>query len=71
MFRSRDTQLLIAELRRQIEALKERNLELRSEEWVAKYFDAADEIERLRAELEIYKDLYAAEIVGKAVRGES
>jgi predicted translin family RNA/ssDNA-binding protein len=32
--------------------------------------DAADEIERLRAELETYKDLYASEIVKKAVRGE-
>jgi hypothetical protein len=31
---------------------------------------AADEIERLRKELEIYKGLYASEIVGKAVRGE-
>jgi hypothetical protein len=27
--------------------------------------EAADEIERLRKELEIYKDLYASEIVGK------
>jgi hypothetical protein len=32
--------------------------------------EAADEIERLRAELETYKDLYASEIVKKAVRGE-
>jgi predicted translin family RNA/ssDNA-binding protein len=31
---------------------------------------AADEIERLRAEVETYKDLYASEIVEKAVRGE-
>ena len=30
--------------------------------------EAADEIERLRKELEIYKDLYASEIVQKAVR---
>jgi hypothetical protein len=30
--------------------------------------DAAREIERLRAELETYKDLYASEIVNKAVR---
>ena len=70
MFRSRDTQLLIAELRRENAALKERNLKLRSEEWVAKYFDAADELERLGAEVGSYIDLYAAEIVGKAVRGE-
>jgi len=32
--------------------------------------NAADKIERLREELEIYKTLYAEEIVGKAVRGE-
>ena len=32
--------------------------------------DAADEIERLRAEVETYKDLYASEIVKKAVHGE-
>lgn len=31
---------------------------------------AINEIERLRAEVETYKDLYASEIVGKAVRGE-
>ena len=31
---------------------------------------AADEIERLQTELDTYKDLYAAEIVDKAVRGE-
>jgi hypothetical protein len=31
---------------------------------------AADEIERLRAQVETYKDLYASEIVKKAVRGE-
>ena len=31
---------------------------------------AADEIERLRAELETYMDLYASEIVKKAVHGE-
>ena len=30
--------------------------------------DAADEIERLRKELDIYKDLYAAEIVEKAIK---
>ena len=32
--------------------------------------DAAGEIERLREELETYKDLYAAELVAKAVGHE-
>ena len=30
--------------------------------------EAANEIERLRKELDIYKDLYAAEIVEKAMK---
>ena len=32
--------------------------------------EAADEIERLRADLETYKNLYAAELVAKAVGHE-
>ncbi len=32
------------------------------------YSEAAKEIERLRKELDIYKDLYAAEIVEKAMK---
>ena len=32
--------------------------------------EAADEIERLRKLVDVYMDLYASEIVRKAVRGE-
>jgi hypothetical protein len=50
-----DKDILISELRRQIEALKKREMELRSGNWVMWYFDLKKELDDLR---DMAEDLY-------------
>jgi len=48
---------LVWELRREIDALKERNMELRTGEWFVKYLDAVEERDRAKGKHNKWKDI--------------